>query len=188
MEGNILLWIQNTLRSPFFNPPLIFITKLGDHALIWIAVLLLLLIFPKTRKSGFICLFSFLLALIVNNLVLKNCIMRIRPYEAVEGLKALVPHLKDSSFPSGHTAISFSVAFVMLLTCRKIMGIPAMILASLIALSRMYVGVHYPSDVLAGLIVGCTTSVISLWIVSLFLKRKNTKEVLQKDGESSDKV
>lgn len=153
MEAQILLWIQNNLRNPVLDAIMKFITSLGDGGYLWMAVILVLLIIPKTRKTGLLCLISFLLTFVVNNLALKNIVNRTRPYVAIPELVPITRLPHDASFPSGHTAISFSVAMVMILTMKKPYGIPAFVLASLIAISRPYVGVHYPSDVLCGFIV-----------------------------------
>lgn len=175
MEAQILLWIQNHLRNPILDPIMQFITSLGDGGILWIIVTAVLLIIPKTRKTGILCLISLGFTVLVNNIILKNLVNRTRPFVAIPDLILITKDPGDASFPSGHTAASFSVVVVMLMTMKKRYGIPAIILASLIALSRLYVGVHYPSDVLGGFIVATLIAVATVEIskpVSAFLEKK----------------
>lgn len=165
IDGNILLWIQEFLRNSLFTPIFVTITHLGDGGAIWIIISLLLLIFKKTRRMGALCIAALLGSLIVNNLILKNLVARIRPYEVIDGLNLLIEKQKDLSFPSGHSGASFAAA-VTIFQCikNKKIGIIAIIFASLIAFSRLYVGVHYPTDVLVGIITGTFISIFIVWI------------------------
>ncbi len=153
-DPSILLWIQENFRAPWMDAFWIGITKLGDAGWFWIVTILLLLCFKKTRKIALMAALSLILCVVLNNLVLKTLVNRVRPYDAIAQLRALVPPLKDSSFPSGHTSVSFSVAWIYYLVGNKKVGIAALVLAALIGLSRLYVGVHYPSDVLVGMLLG----------------------------------
>ena len=154
MDQGILLWIQDVLRNDFLTPIFTFITRLGDAGAIWIVISIGLLFHQKTRKIGIMALCSLVAAFIIDNMILKNLIGRIRPYEMLSGLECLIDKPNDFSFPSGHTGSSFAVASILLLGLPKKYGIPAMILAALIGFSRLYVGVHYPTDVLCGAIIG----------------------------------
>ena len=164
MEGDILLFIQNNIRMPFLDAIMKGITFLADHGWFWISLSLVLLLFKQTRKLGFMCCFAIGCMVLINNICIKHIVNRIRPYEVIEGLIPLGNIPDDSSFPSGHTAISFTVSLVLLFSTKKRFGIPAVILAVLIALSRMYVGVHYPTDVLGGLVVGIVCACLGLWL------------------------
>ncbi len=186
MEAQILLWIQNNLRNPVLDAIMKFITSLGDGGFLWMAVIAVLLIVPKTRKTGLLCLISFLLTFLINNLAIKNLVNRTRPYVAIEGLVPITRLPGDPSFPSGHTAISFSVAMVMILTMKKRWGIPAVILASLIAISRPYVGVHYPSDILAGFAVSSLIAAATVYTAKFIdkkiaIKKNNTFDESETD-------
>lgn len=170
LDGNILLLIQEFIRNPIFNPLVIVITTLGNAGAIWILLTLIMLIIPKTRKVGCMMFASLIGTLLVNNLLLKNLVARTRPYEVIEGLLFLVPKPGEYSFPSGHAGSSFAAAWVMFRQLPKRYGVPALILAILISLSRLYVGVHYPSDVLFGVIdgiaIGFAAEAIVEWIWS----------------------
>ena len=170
-EGSILLWIQNNLRSGFLDPIMKAITMLGDKGLIWILITLALLIARRTRKLGVMCAASMVFGLIVTNLIIKNWAARIRPYEMVQGLNCIVPLAKDWSFPSGHTTNSLACAWVLFRKAPKKFGVPALILAILIAFSRLYVGIHYPTDVLGGALIGLGSACLAMLLVPRMEKR-----------------
>ena len=155
-DGSILLWIQEFVRCDLLTPFMKAVTHLGDHGQLWILLTVVLLCCKKTRKAGAACAISLLLSLLVNNMILKPL---------VQGLTLLIEKQKDASFPSGHTASSFAAAVVMFHMLPKRYGIPALLLAFLIGLSRLYVGVHYPTDVLCGLLSGTVLALLSVWIV-----------------------
>lgn len=161
MDANFLLWIQENLRQDFLTPFWTGITSLGDGGWFWLALSLLLTAFPQTRKVGLLALCSMALCALVTNVCLKNLVARPRPYTQIPGLTPLIPPQKDWSFPSGHTTASFACAGIYWRMLPKKYGIAALVLAFLITFSRLYVGVHYPTDVLAGLIIGLFGS----WIV-----------------------
>ena len=175
LDGGILLWIQEYLRNPMLTPILKVITTLGNGGAIWILLALLILMLPKTRKVGCMMVAALLGTLLINNILLKNLIARTRPYEVIEGLTYLVRRPSEFSFPSGHAGSSFAAACVMLRRLPKRYGIPAFVLAVLIALSRLYVGVHYPSDVLFGMISGILISYAAEAIVERIWKRKKER-------------
>lgn len=173
IDGNILIWIQNNLRNSVLDPIMKCITYLGNAGAIWIILSIVFIAIPKTRKIGVVCACSLALTFLIDNVILKNIVARIRPYDAIENLNRLIGAQSDFSFPSGHSGSSFSVAVVMFREMPKKIGITALILAVLIALSRLYVGVHYPSDVLAGCIVGTIIALICCCVYHRISKSKN---------------
>lgn len=170
-DAAILLWLQNSFRNPVLNPIMIFITHLGDKGLFWIALSLLFLCFRKTRKVGVTGIISMAIGLLVVNVVLKNWVARVRPYELIEGLQLMIEKQHDFSFPSGHATNSLACAWVVFRLMDKKYGIPALVLAVLISFSRLYVAVHYPTDVFAGIIIGIIAGELAMVIVDA-LKRK----------------
>ncbi|MDE7233307.1 MAG: phosphatase PAP2 family protein [Lachnospiraceae bacterium] len=174
LDGGILLWIQEYLRNPVLTPILKVITTLGNGGAIWILLTLLILMLPKTRKVGCMMAAALLGTLLINNILLKNLVARIRPYEVIEGLTYIVRRPKEFSFPSGHAGSSFAAACIMLRRLPKRYGIPAFVLAVLISLSRLYVGVHYPSDVLFGVISGILISYVAEVIVERLWKKERS--------------
>ncbi len=164
LDGNLLLWIQEYLRNDFLTPIMTFITRLGDAGIIWIAISVLLLFFKKTRPIGLMAFLALMGSVVINNLILKHLVARIRPYEVVDGLTLLIEKQNDFSFPSGHSGASLAASVVFLKKAPKKFGIPALILALLICFSRLYVGVHYPTDVLAGICTGTLSACISMFL------------------------
>lgn len=162
IESAILLWIQNSLRCGLLTPLMRAITTLGNGGAFWTALTVLLLIFRRTRRIGVYCAASMLLTLLVVNLCIKPLAARTRPYELIQGLEILVSRPHDYSFPSGHSANSLSCAWTLFRLAPKKYGVPALVLAVLIALSRLYVGVHFPTDVLAGAAIGVLLSELTL--------------------------
>lgn len=152
-ELKILDFIREHLTCPFLDAVMPVITSLANGGIIWILTAAVLLIFKKTRKTGFSVALSLICGLIIGNLILKNLVGRIRPYDLNEGVEILIARLSDYSFPSGHTLASFEAATVLMIRDRRL-GIPALIIAIIIAFSRLYLYVHYPTDVLAGIILG----------------------------------
>ena len=153
-EANIILWIQENLRIGFLNPIMQGITHLGDGGIFWIILSVLLLLFKKTRKVGLCCALGLIFDLLVVNIAIKPLVARIRPYEIIKEISILTHQPGDHSFPSGHSAGSFACAWAFFRAYKKKWGIPALVLASLVSLSRLYVGVHYPTDVLGGVVIG----------------------------------
>lgn len=179
VDGQILLLIQNVIRNPVLTPIFTVITVLGNGAVIWILISLALLLSKKTRKIALICAAAMLVSLLINNLALKNIVGRMRPYDVVEGLVPLIGKPRDYSFPSGHTASSFAAAWVLYKRLPKSFGISALVLAGLIGVSRLYLGVHYPTDVLFGILSGIGCGYIACAVVSFLLKEQeqNTENV-----------
>lgn len=183
IEGNILLWIQESLRNDFLDPIVKFITHSGDHGYLWIALLLILFCIPKTRRAALIGALTLILTFIITNLCLKPWIARTRPYEVVEGLTRIIEKQSDRSFPSGHTANSMAVGVSLWLISRKYemigdnklyfpksAGWLVLIWSVLVGLSRLYVGVHFPTDVLGGAVIAIMDSLI---VFKLYLSIRN---------------
>lgn len=171
IDGGILLLIQEYVRNPLLNKIMILITSLGNGGLIWIAATILLLIPKKTRKVGIMSAVALLGSLIINNNILKNIVQRPRPFVTFTELQIIIPTPSEFSFPSGHTASSFAAAGVFYKNLPKKIGVPAIILAGVIGLSRLYVGVHYPTDVIAGVIMGLLLSFMAEQLVNFVSKK-----------------
>ena len=143
-----------TIHTSFLDTFMTSITKLGDAGIVWIILTVILLLIPKTRKSGVYMAVALIADLIICNVILKPIVARIRPYSINQTVHLLVTPLKDYSFPSGHTAASFASVSALYFAGRKRMAAGALIVSVLIAFSRMYLYVHYPTDVLGGIAVG----------------------------------
>ena len=164
LDGGILLWLQS-VRNPLLDGILTFYTQLGNAGIAWIVLSVVLLFFRRTRKGGALALCAMLFGLIGTNLVLKNLVQRERPYEVLEGLQHLVHITDPNSFPSGHTTAAFAAGVVWFRTLpAQWARVLAPASAFLMAFSRMYVGVHYPTDVLAGAVIGTVCALLALWL------------------------
>ena len=166
LDGGFLLFLQDSVRNPLLNSVMNFITSLGNGGILWIAATILLLIPKKTRKVGLMSAVALLGSLIINNQIIKNMVRRPRPFVTFTDLKILIPTPSEYSFPSGHTSSSFAAAAVFYRHLPKKVGIPSVVLAGLIGFSRLYVGVHYPTDVLAGVIMGILLSYLAEFLVN----------------------
>lgn len=171
IDKNILNFIYDNTRSELLDTLMPIFTLLGNSGLIWITLSGILLVFPKYRRCGISILVALALGLLVCNLTLKPLVARIRPYELNNAIELLIPEPHDYSFPSGHTVSSFSSAVVLMMRDKKL-GIPALVLALLIAFSRLYLYVHYPTDILAGAVLGALLGYVSSRAVNRFFVRK----------------
>ena len=164
IDAGILLFIQEYMRVEVLNGFWKAITFLGNGGWFWIALALLLLIPQRTRKVGAAALFSMLICFLITNVALKNLIARPRPYVTVSSIYPLIPKPGEYSFPSGHACVSFASAFIYYRMMPRKYGICALVLAGLIAFSRLYVGVHYPGDVLGGILVAWLGSMLAYYL------------------------
>ena len=169
IEFQILDALQK-IHTPVLDGVMCLITSLGNAGIIWILLTIALLINPKIRRtkdgtscrlfgesgrrSGCILLAALILDLILCNGILKNLFHRVRPYDIRTSIELLVKRPLDYSFPSGHTAASFAAVVALSFAGEKRAWKAALVLACLIAFSRMYLYVHYPTDVLGGVLVG----------------------------------
>lgn len=175
-ELSVLHWFES-LHNPVLDPIMKGLTFLGNAGCFWIALAVVLLLFKSTRKIGITMAVSLVLSLIFTNLIIKHLVNRTRPFVVDPTLlkTMLVKLPADSSFPSGHTSASVAAA-VAILTQNKKWGIPAVVLAVLIGISRLYLTVHFPTDVITGLFLGIVYGIGAYFITSKFIFKKETSE------------
>lgn len=166
----VLDWISQHLACPFLDTVMPFVTALGNGGIIWIIFAAIALLIPKYRKTGLQMTAALLMGVVVCNAAMKPLFARIRPYDNQlehfgKIIELLIEAQHDYSFPSGHTIASFEAATVLFLNHKKA-GIPALILACLIAFSRLYLYVHYPTDVLCSVILGIGIALLACKIVN----------------------
>ena len=171
MEIEILSMLQK-IRTPLLDIFMSNITKLGNAGIVWILLTIVLLLIPKTRKSGLILASALIVDLILCNGILKPLIARIRPFDVNSAIQLIVAKPHDYSFPSGHTAASFTAVMALYLAGEKKMWKVALVLAVLIALSRLYLYVHYPTDIIGGVIFGSLSGYLGYKIVEWIQKKK----------------
>lgn len=170
MELKILYLLQN-IHTPILDKIMVVISSLGNVGIIWIILTILLLCFPKYRKCGITMAAALIIDVLVCNFVLKNLIVRSRPCWVDQSVALLVANPKDYSFPSGHTAAAFA-SVIPLLYYHKREGIAALIFALVLAFSRMYLFVHYPTDVLGGAVVGAAAGIAAVLIMKKVLVKQ----------------
>lgn len=158
MELEILKWIQAVFSNEFLDQFFITFSSFGDWGQIWIVLIIILLINKKTRKLGALMAISLIAEFILNDHILKPFIARARPFEVYD--VALILETPTSyAFPSGHTASSFAVVMVAVFKNYRY-KVPLVLLASLMAFSRLYLFVHWPTDILGGIVVGTLVAFI----------------------------
>ena len=162
----ILDFIQNTFKCAFLDPIMAFFSYMGEMGLFWIAVGIVFIIFKKTRSMGVMMLCAMLIGFLIGEIGLKHIFNRPRPFELNPDYVLNIGIPSGSSFPSGHSCSSMAAAVVMLIKDKRF-GIPALVLALLIVFSRLYNYVHYPSDVLCGMLLGAICAVV---VVLVFKK------------------
>lgn len=170
IDFKILNWIQEALHNNLFDSFFPFLTKLGDGGMIWIVTGIILLCFKKYRKIGVFLLLGLAFGFLIGECTMKPLIGRVRPFIENENINLLISPPSGYSFPSGHSWSSFTAGTFLLLNNKK-WGLPAFGLAVLIAFSRLYLYVHFPSDVIAGALFGIGTAFLAKFCMDKWNKR-----------------
>lgn len=158
----IIDFIQKHIHNPFLDRIIPFITSLGNLGLIWIIICIVLIASKKYRKAGIIAIYSLIITTVLGEFLLKNLVARQRPFINIPNINLLINEPTSYSFPSGHTGSSFAAAFTFIkMIDNKILVIPLVLLACGIAFSRLYLIVHYPTDILGGIILGLISSLLA---------------------------
>lgn len=159
IDISILQFIHNNLQNPILDKIMPIVTSLGDSGIIWIIISFMLLISKKYRKVGILSILALILTTAIGEVIIKNLIQRPRPFYEVTNIDLLIQKPLTYSFPSGHTGSSFAVAGVIGKLIKKY-KIPVITLACIMAFSRLYLFVHYPTDILGGIVLGLICSYI----------------------------
>jgi len=171
VELSILDWIQANLRCGVLDAVLPVVSRICDHGEVWIVLAALLLLDKRTRKTGLCVTVSLVLDLVCCNILIKPLVGRVRPFAVNTGVTLLSPPPLDASFPSGHTAASFAAASA-LWTANSPLRWPSLVLAVVISLSRLYLYVHWPTDVLGGAVLGIVLGYVGTKIVEKAINHK----------------
>lgn len=167
MFAKIRKWDNNALskiigsRKNWLNRIMVFVTTIGNHGIVWFLMAVPMLFFSNLRRTGISVILAMAVAFLCGEIIIKHIVKRNRPCKSIEKKEMLIKRPIDYSFPSGHSTSSFAVFTVVLLNLPQIC-IPVFILACMIAFSRMYLQVHYPTDVACGIIIGVICGLISV--------------------------
>ncbi|MEE0858569.1 MAG: phosphatase PAP2 family protein [Acutalibacteraceae bacterium] len=172
----ILYFIQDNIVSPILNGIMVFVSAIGEGGAIWVLTSLFMIFFRKTRTCGILMLCAMAFCYVTGDLLAKNLFCRIRPCYQDMSVEMLVNRPNSYSFPSGHSSSSFAAASTAFYFNKKI-GIPALFLAGLVAFSRLYLFVHFPSDVITGILWGIFGAILTIFIYKKFFDKNNKKLV-----------
>jgi len=167
MRERIQAWDDRMLmriakrHTPLMNRIMIMITSSGNNGLIWFALAVPMLLMNRWRLMGFTVLAAMGIATLTGEITIKHIVKRVRPCNKAFDEYLLIENPPHYSFPSGHTTASFAVAAVIMIMCPTIYT-PVVLYAAMISLSRLYLLVHYPTDVLAGIVIGTVCGLVSI--------------------------
>lgn len=173
-DTEIMFFIYSKLHFPILDKLMILITSLGDKGMIWIIIGLILLINKKTRVAGILTLATLGLSAIIGEGILKPLFQRPRPYSDYPTTLMLIDQLTSFSFPSGHTSSSFAAAYILSKFFKKwtfVLGGFAIVMG----FSRMYLFMHYPTDVIVGALLGLVSGIIVNFFYETYLKKKELR-------------
>ena len=167
-----------SLHSPVLDGVMLFFTHLGDSGLIWAVLMAVLLMFRKTRRVGCVLAAALFIDAVLCNLLLKPLVARVRPCDILTEVQLLIPRPDDFSFPSGHTAASFASVTALWLAGKNRWALAALPVGVLIAFSRMYLCVHYPTDIFGGALLGIACGWIGAKLAGMIWQKRFAKSNL----------
>lgn len=172
IDNNILGFVQANLHNVILDKILPFISMIGNDGAIWVAIAAVFLSISKYKKYGIMIVVAVLLSALSGEVVLKPLLARVRPCNLNTFVPMLIPRPADYSFPSGHTSASFAATFIIWKANRNF-GVFALLLAFFIAFSRLYLYVHYPTDILAGMVLGLLCGAAAIGVINTIYKKKS---------------
>lgn len=179
LDKAALYWIADNLRWEPLNTFFVLLTKLGNAGILWIVCSIVMLFFRRWRWAGISALVSMLICFLLGEVIVKNLVSRLRPPLEMTGYTALLTLPSGFSFPSGHTASSFAASGAYSRGVpKRWVKVMFFVLAALMGFSRLYVGVHYPTDVLAGAALGLAVGLVVWRLLQPLRERFEPKKIL----------
>ena len=176
IEYSLLIHLHNAVSNSILDASMPYVSDLGNLGAVWIILSMMLLANRKYRNIGIMCLAALLLTTVIGEGFLKNIIQRPRPFAQFTSIQLLIPDPSSFSFPSGHAGSSFAAATVIARNLKKA-AVPALALAAAVAFSRLYLMVHYPTDILGGIILGVACAICAEILVKKYFGRKEIKQI-----------
>lgn len=167
IDTSILDFIQQTMRCDFLDYVMAFFSYIGEAGGIWLIMSLIMMCYRKTRPMGVMVFCAVTLGFLIGELGIKNIVCRHRPFVHNNIYPMIIKKPSSYSFPSGHSCSSFAAALVIFLNNKRL-GISAFVLAALIAFSRLYNFVHYPTDVFCGILLGIICACVTVFVFRKF--------------------
>ncbi|MGN1044678.1 MAG: phosphatase PAP2 family protein [Candidatus Methanomethylophilaceae archaeon] len=152
-DAGVLFWIRDNMSCGFLDAVMPIVSKICTADIVWFAAALLMICDRRTRKAGTFMLLALLISVVISNLVLKPAVGRLRPYDALD-VPIIVSPSAEYSFPSGHATGVTVVASVLLMSGYRRTGCCMCVFAAIVMFSRMYLFMHYPTDIIGGVFAG----------------------------------
>lgn len=171
MDRSIILYVYESMRLPALDAMMVVVTTLGNKGYIWMLLALGFMLNKKTRTVGIVTLSALLLTTVIGEGILKQLVERPRPYVDFPDIQPLIEKLASYSFPSGHTASSFAASMVLGRYLKKYAAV-FWSLAVIMGFSRLYLFVHYPSDIVAGALLGVACAAVIITVYEKIFKRE----------------
>ena len=161
-------FIKDHIKNGFLDTVMPIITMCGNLGIFWVAVALIISAKAKYRRCSITMLIGLIAGVLIGNLFIKNAVRRDRPCWIIELQNMLIDNPQDFSFPSGHTLSSFCAAAILFYYDKRL-GIPSFGIAALIAFSRMYLYVHFPTDIVGGALLGIVIACLTIKITDKYI-------------------
>lgn len=174
IDHAILLYIQEHWRTDYLTPLMKTSSLFVNIGIVWILLSIILICIKRTRMIGIMTLTSLAFCICINNIFVKHLVARARPFDTYSDLVPLIKKPTDYSFASGHTTASFAAAGILARFLQRPLSVLIVVFAVLVAFSRLYLGVHYPTDVLCGMVIGILGST---FIYIMFKRKYNLDEI-----------
>lgn len=171
-DSSVMTFIQTYLHNPVADAVFPVVTYLGEAGFLWLLTSVFFLCRKGTRRRGLCMACAVTAGFLFGEVLLKNVVCRERPFQAFPDFTPLlIAPPSGFSFPSGHSCSSFAAATVLLCFSKK-WGVPALIMAALIAFSRVFLFVHWPTDVLCGALLGTAFGLLTYWAAAKWSKKE----------------